>query len=176
MPKIDYTGMTVSYDSTSAWYLLEDVLKNVITKLCSCNEKEGYCLNSDDLLEFLDGISKLYNDLKLYNLSQITNRTKEELKAITGIWYGSPKDVVLPIEVYYILWHLRKSEVSLNKIKELIRDIEKLQGSPDARNFIAHSGLDFKTVRSLRISKKGITEIIYDSEALKKVLKELNII
>jgi len=53
VPKIDYTGMTVSYDSTSAWYLLEDVLKNVITKLCSCNEKEGYCLNSDDLLEFL---------------------------------------------------------------------------------------------------------------------------
>jgi len=176
VPKIDHTGMTVSYDSTSAWYLLENVLNNVITKLCSCNEKEGYCLNSDNLLGFLDGISKLYNDLKLYNLSQITNRTKEELKAITGIWYGSPKDVVLPIEVYYILWHLRKSEVSLNKIKELVRDVEKLQGSPDARNFIAHSGLDFRTVKSLRISKKGIIEVIYDSETLKKVLRELNII
>ena len=175
-PRIDHEGRTVGYEGTSVWFLLEDVLRNVISRLCSCDEGEGYSLGSDNLLEFLDGVSRLYDRLKFYNLSQIANRTKEELKAITTLWYGSPRDVVVPIKVYYVLWHLRKSEAGLNRIKELVREAEELHGAPDARNFVAHSGLDFKATKSLRISKKGVTEVTYDSEALGRVLKELGVI
>ncbi len=175
IPKIDHKARVVSYESTSAWYLLKDVLRDVINRLCI--DDKGYSLGSNNLLDFLEGVSKLYNNLKLHNLKWITDRTREELQAITNLWNGLSKIIKIPIEIYYILWHLRKGEVSLDRVKELLERVEEeLSKESDARNFVAHSGLDFRSIKEFLVENGKVKSVIYDDAKLSRVLRELGVI
>lgn len=174
IPRIDYSSKEVRYEYVPIWYLLVEVLNKVLSDVCGGR----YSLNSDDLIKFLNEVAKLYNDVGLTNLKGIVEVSRDELKSVTRIWESISTKVVVPMEVYYVLWHLSKmSNPEINDLQRLIdQGKEEVRGEPRYRNFVAHAGIDFKSVKELLIENGKIKSVVYDNTKLSKVLQELKII
>ncbi len=143
IPKISHEEHVVKYDDVSAWVIIGEAIRDVIDKLC-----KDYRLGAEDLMEFLEGVSKLYENVGLINLKYLIDQLRSELGVIKTLWSGLSGDVVIPTEVYYTLWSLmKKTKPSLKELEKIVEEAhELLTKKPIPRNFVAHGGLEFRSL------------------------------